>query len=136
MIIHAAFKLANKCKMKSPAVLPYHVASLSTQPCSLNLDQSSLSRPNSGIHDWHQRWVWPAWLEPIKSSMEGYRILLNNGRHLAIKQMLCNIGVSSIGKIANDLPKTGRAIDYKAAAPWPPLGSPERSQLLYKRLKH
>jgi hypothetical protein len=34
--------------------------------------------------------------------------------------MRYNVGVDSIGKIANDPPKVGRAIDYVAAALWPP----------------
>jgi hypothetical protein len=47
-----------------------------------------------------------------------------------------SVGVGSIGKIANDPPKVGRAIDYVAAAPWPPLRSPGSGRLLYERLTH
>ncbi len=36
-----------------------------------------------------------------------------------------SVGVRSIGKITNDPPKVGRAIDYVAAAPWPLSGRPE-----------
>jgi hypothetical protein len=57
-------------------------------------------------------------------------------RHSAIKRMRYSVGVDSIGKIANDPPKVGRAIDYVAAAPWPPLGSPGCGWLLCKRLIH
>jgi hypothetical protein len=34
--------------------------------------------------------------------------------------MRYSVGVRLIGKMANDLPTEGNAIDYVAAAPWPP----------------
>ncbi len=50
--------------------------------------------------------------------------------------MRYSVGVDSIGRIAKDPSKVGRAIGYVAAAPWPPLGSPGSSQLLYELLTH
>jgi hypothetical protein len=41
----------------------------------------------------------------------------SNSRHSVVKQMRYSVGVGLIGKIANDPPKVGRAIDYVAAAP-------------------
>ncbi len=66
----------------------------------------------------------------------GYGVSPSDSRHSAVKRMRYNVGVGSIGKIANDPPKVGRAIDYVAAAPWPPLGSPGSGQLLCERLTH
>ncbi len=60
----------------------------------------------------------------------------SSSRHSAIKRMRYSGGVSSIGKIANDPPKVSRAIDYVAAAPWGPLGSPGSDRLLCERLTH
>jgi hypothetical protein len=50
--------------------------------------------------------------------------------------MRYSVGVSSIGKIANDFPKVGRAIEYDAVASWLPLGLPGSGWLLYERLIH
>jgi hypothetical protein len=65
-----------------------------------------------------------------------YGVSPSNNRHSAIKRVRHSVGVGSIGKIANDPPKVGRAIDYVAAAPWPPLGTPGSGRLLYERLTH
>jgi hypothetical protein len=50
--------------------------------------------------------------------------------------MCYSVGVSSIGKIANDPPKVDRAIEHVAVTPWPPLGSPGSGQLLFESLTH
>ncbi len=65
-----------------------------------------------------------------------YEVSPNDSRHSAVKQMCYSVGVDSIGKIANDPPKVGKAIDYVATAPRPPLRSPGSSRLLYERLTH
>jgi hypothetical protein len=65
-----------------------------------------------------------------------YEVLPNDSRHSAVKRMRYSVGVDSIGKVANNPPKVGRAIDYVAAAPQPPLGSPGSGQLLYEQLTH
>ncbi len=65
-----------------------------------------------------------------------YGVSPSSSRHSAIKRMRYSVGVGSIGKITNDPPKVGRAIDYVATAPWPPLGSPGCGRLLCERLTH
>ncbi len=60
----------------------------------------------------------------------------SSSRHSVIKLMRYTVGISFIGKITNDPPKVGRAIDYVAAAPWPPFGLPRSGRLLYEQLTH
>ncbi len=55
---------------------------------------------------------------------------------LAIKRIRYSVGVGQIGKIANDPPKVGKAMDFVAAPSLPPLGLPRSSQLLCERLIH
>jgi hypothetical protein len=43
--------------------------------------------------------------------------------------MRYSVGVGSIGKIANNPPKVGKAIDYVALALWPPIGLSGGGQL-------
>jgi hypothetical protein len=47
-----------------------------------------------------------------------------------------SVGVGSIGKIANDPPKVGKAIDYGAAAPLPLSGLHGSGRLQCKWLTH
>ncbi len=63
-------------------------------------------------------------------------VSLGSSRYLAVKQMRYSVGVSFIGRIAIKPPKVGRAINYEAAAPCPPLGFPGSGWLLYKQLTH
>ncbi len=60
----------------------------------------------------------------------------SDSRHSVVEQMHYSVGVGSIGKIANDPPKVGRAMDYVATAPWPPLGLPGSGRLLFELLTH
>ncbi len=56
----------------------------------------------------------------------------NDSRHSAVKRMRYSVGVDSVGKIANDPPKVGRAIDYVVITPRLPLRSPGSGHLLYE----
>ncbi len=65
-----------------------------------------------------------------------YVVSRSNSMQLAIKQIRYSVGVGPIGKIANNPPKVGKAMDYVAAPSLPPLELPRSSQLLCKRLIH
>ncbi len=95
-----------------------------------------LSRPSSEVHDWNRRGCSQRGRSRSGTVRMVRGVSPSSSRHSAIKRMHYSVGVRSIGRIANDPPKVGRAVDYVAAAPWPPLGSPGCGWLLCERLTH